>query len=140
MALESILNHIIGNANSEAENIVKKARQETDILIAEAREKTEIRVVEFVRERTEEYEKLKQKMIVNARLEARKKILQEKQDLISRVFEQLKPELTNLNLMQDRVMFDSVQPVPAPAGLYADNLRADFEQEIADILFEDHRG
>jgi len=140
MALESILNHIAGNANSEAENIVKKARQEAEILISEAREKAEIRVVEFVRGRTEEYEKLKQKMIVNARLEARKDILQAKQDLISRVFEQLKPLLENLKLTQNRITFDTVQPVPAPSVLYEHNLRADFEQEIADILFEDHRG
>src|SRR3989338_2132113 len=93
MSLESIIEHIISDANAEREKIIQEARKEAQIIIREARKQAEGIYQEILGKESIACENQRQRMIVNARLEQKKNSLGAKQELINLVFENLKPGL-----------------------------------------------
>ncbi len=93
MSLESIINHILDEANAQKAQIVTQAHRESERIIQEVREEAERLYQDIFDKEKNIYESQKQKLIVDARLEAKKALLKNKQELIDYVFENLKPYL-----------------------------------------------
>jgi vacuolar-type H+-ATPase subunit E/Vma4 len=135
MSLESILKHILDEAKAEAAQIVQQAKEETAEIIQKAKEEAE-RLYQEGRDKEKAlYEKEKQKSIVQTRLEIKKNLLAAKQELIERVFKELKTALSKTQLKKQRIAPDKVQVVAQDIDFYLAKVRPDYEAEIAKILF-----
>lgn len=136
MSLESIIEHILDKANAEREKIIQQANDERNVILRQAKEEAEtLYQTNFKKERAL-YEKEKERIVVNARLESKKDLLKAKQELIDSIFEKLKTDIEGSALLKkQRITRDKVQEVKAEAGFYIDKFRFDYESEVAKILF-----
>ena len=135
MSLESILDHILDVANAEKDKIIKESKQETDKIIQAARRDAETLYQEILSREKALYESQKQKTLVSSRLEAKKNTLKAKQELIDSVFEKVKSDIGKGSFKKELISQDKTQEAEADIGFYINKLRADYETEIAKILF-----
>jgi len=135
MSLESILDHIIEQADAQKDKIIQEAKQQADIIMLSAQQEAEKLYREIINKEKSLYEAGKQKLIVNARLESRKKVLAMKQALISEAFKELKSEIKKDRFKKQQVLPDKVKDVPEDIDFYLQKIRRDNETEIAKILF-----
>ena len=135
MSLESILNNIINEANSQKEKIIQEARQQANIIIQAAKQEAEKLYQELIDREKNLSLAGKQKLIVNARLESKKKLLSAKQELIKAVFEKLRAEIKKDKLKKKQVLQDKTLDVLEDIDFYLNKIRFDYESEIAKILF-----
>ncbi len=135
MSLESILNHIITEARLAAEDILQKAKLEAEDILQKAKLEAEDIYRQGMEREKGVFEKRKQKLIVQERLAARQKILQAKQELIDEVFRELKPGLGKNKLKKQQVAYDKIHEEAEDVDFYLHRIRADYEAEIARILF-----
>lgn len=146
MSLESILDHIIEQANAQKDKIIQEANQEADAIVLSTQQEAEKLYREIIDKEKSLCQAEKQKLIVNARLESRKKVLATKQELISEVFEKLKSEIKKDKFSRSggiprwtgkkqQVLPDKVKDVPEDIDFYLQKIRRDNETEIAKILF-----
>lgn len=135
MSLDSILDHIIDQAEAQKDKIIQEAKQQADIIMLSAQQEAEKLYREIINKEKSLCEAQKQKLIVNARLESRKKILAMKQALISEAFKELKSEIKKDKFKKQQVLPDKVKDVPEDIDFYLQKIRRDNETEIAKILF-----
>lgn len=135
MSLESILNYILAKADSEKQGIIREAKREADNIIREAKREAQELYQIIINQAKADCERHKQRLIVNARLEARNNLLKIKQELIDALIERLKPGLGKERLKGRRVFLDSEQDISEDANFYLDKIRLDYESEIARQLF-----
>jgi len=140
MSLDSILNHIIAEADSQKEKIIQEANQQAQGIIQDAKEEADKLYQEIIDKEKSLYLAERQKLIVNGRLEAKKNLLQAKQDSIDLLFEKLKNQLTKEKFRKKRVFLDKEQDTPEDMNFYLDKIRVDYESEIAQSLFTDAPG
>lgn len=139
MALESIIEHITGEANAQKENLIRDANLQAEVIIKDAQtEAAQIYKDTFEKGRAS-LEAEQQKLIVNARLEARKKLLFAKQGLIDKVFEGLKNEIDKEKLKKKQILHDKVKEVSEDFDFYLNQLRRACETELARILFDNRQ-
>lgn len=137
MSLESIVEQILSEANSEREKIIQQAQIEAQGLIQEAKiEADKIYEDLFAKERQKQ-ENQKQKQIVASKLMQRKTLLQTKQEIINSVFEKIKAVLKPDKFKKQMVLADKIQEAPLDTSVYLGKLRRDYETEIAKILFDE---
>lgn len=136
MSLDSILNHIINNANIEAEKIIKQAHLSKENILKEAKEEADKIYNQRLKKEKAACERIKQGLLVNARLENKKNILATKQELLSQVFEKLKPAFASTKLSKQLIGRDKTSEVAEDIDFYIDKIRTDYETEVARILFE----
>ncbi len=77
----------------------------------------------------------KNRIMINGRLEAKKRLLEAKRELLSSVFAGLEPLLAEKGLMKEQVLPEGTRNVPEESGFYLEELRQDFESEVAAVLF-----
>lgn len=135
MSLESILDHIIDQADAQKDKIIQEASQQADAIVLSAQQEAEKLYREIIDKEKSLCQAQKQKLIVNARLESRKKILAMKQALISEAFKELKSEIKKDKFKKQQVLPDKVKDVPEDIDFYLQKIRRDNETEIAKILF-----
>jgi len=135
MSLESIIKHILGEADSHRDKIIQEAKQQRDKIIREAKLEAERLYREAINKEKALAEAQKQRLIVNARLEEKKNLLKAKQELIDSVFKELKSTLAKDRFKKQRVLTDRVKEVPEDIDFYLKKVRQDNETEIARILF-----
>lgn len=135
MSLESILNHILGQANAEREKIIQQARQQAEKIIRQAGQEAENLSRQIIAEERNLSGRTRQRLIVNARLAGRKDLLKAKQELIDTVFEKLKLSLGKAKLKKQQVTKEGIEEVSEDIGFYLNKIRSDFENEIAKALF-----
>ncbi len=135
MSLQSILEHILGDAHSGAEKIIREVETEAAGIIQAAKKEADKLYREILERERAAYERHKQQLIVNARLEAKKSLLQTKQELIDSAFQRLKSGLKGDRFKKQEVSFDKIKEVGEDIGFHLDNFRHDYEIEIAEILF-----
>lgn len=138
MSLESILSHILDKANTERERIIQEARSEAQRIIKEANLEAEKLYQGILDKERTLYERQKQRLIVNARLESRKDLLAAKQELVDSVFKKLKSTLNKTKLKKQQVAQEKVHEVAEDIDFYLNQIRPDCESEIAKILFKDY--
>jgi len=135
MSLESILDRILAEAQLKAEDIIRQARQEAEDIIRQARQEAANIYRESIDREKSIFEKRKQKLIVQAHLEGKKKILAAKQELIDEVFKDFKLSLGKNKLKKQQVAYDKVHEVAEDVDFYLGRIRPDYEADIARILF-----
>jgi vacuolar-type H+-ATPase subunit E/Vma4 len=135
MSLESIINHILGEANSQKAKIIQEANQQAHEIIQTAKEDADKIYQEIIEREKSLVLAEKQKFIVNARLQAKKDLLREKQELIDLLFEKLKTQLGKGKFKKRQVFLDKEQDIPGDIDFYLAKIRVDFESEIAKYLF-----
>lgn len=135
MSLGSILKHIVGDADAESEKILKAARAEAGRITEQAHQEAEaLYQANLAREKTA-FEKGRLRLVVNARLENRKLLLGAKQELIDAVFNKLKSSLGKSKPKKQEIMHDKTREASADIDFYLSEIRLDFENQVARILF-----
>lgn len=135
MSLESILNKITHNGNLEGKKIIQEARKEAEGIIQQAKEEADKLYRQILEKEKSLYESQKQKLLVNARLEDKKNLLKAKQELIAEIFERLKSEIPKGKIKEQHILQHKTEEVSEDVDFYLDNLRHDYETEIARVLF-----
>jgi vacuolar-type H+-ATPase subunit E/Vma4 len=134
MALESILDHILAEARAEKEKIIAQAKQEYQVMIRQAQQEAESLYQGGLAQENTRLESERNKMLVRARLEGRKGILQVKQEAIDYVFAKLKTHITTGKLKKQQVFQDRISESSEDIDFYLNRIRSDCESEIAKIL------
>jgi vacuolar-type H+-ATPase subunit E/Vma4 len=137
MSLESILEHILTGAQTEADKIIQQAKLEADKIIQQAKLESENLYQGIMEKEKALYLKQKQQLIVNAHLQQKRSLLLAKQELMGTVFERLKSNLKSDKLKKEEIFIDRVHQAQADAGFYLDKFRQEYETEIARILFRE---
>ncbi len=114
MSLEKILARIADDAQKEADRITERAAFNAGEIIQKAEEETEILKAESLQRAKEEATQRKERMIAMARLDFRKRILDEKQRAIDVVFRGAIEKLCNLKddeyrALMKRMLLSGVQ-------------------------------
>ncbi len=135
MSLESILEHINSDAKSRKENIIQSAKDEAAQILERARADAQKAYEEITGRQKSLAESQKQKLIVAARLQARKDLLGVKQEFINAVFEKLKSQTVKEQVHKTSVFLDREVNTPEDAEFYITKIRSEHESEIARILF-----
>lgn len=91
-----IIERIKEDADKEAEAILVEARKEAEAILEEARRKAEQRKRDIIAKGEKEAELLRQRIVANAKLKARKSGLDAKEELISAVFKEAEKELSRV--------------------------------------------
>lgn len=135
MALESILNHILQEANKQREEIIQEARLKAQDLIRQAHQEAAELYQNTLDKEKALLTREKQKIIVNARLDSKKNLLMTQQELIDVVFDKLKFSLKSEKFKKQQIYLDKVKEAPEDIDFYLNRLRLEHEAEIARILF-----
>ena len=134
MAIESITNTILAEANQEAEKIIRQAQEEAVKLRQQAKQEAAVLREEIIGRERSLAEKEKQRLMVSARLESKKEILKAKQEFIDELFKKVKAQLKQDEFKKEQVFQDRTEEVPENIDFYLQNLRIKYETEIAGII------
>ena len=135
MSLESIISRIVNQATKEEERIVADALLGRDRIMDEAAKEAKAIHESRVKKESAACEIRKQREVVKARLDYRKKLLETKQAMIAEVFLDLKKALKDHKVKKEEVYADRTKEVPEDSGFYIAKLMQDYETQIAKILF-----
>lgn len=135
MSLESILEHILNDAALGREKIIQEAGGQAQTILREARQEADILYQDILRKAGSDDASQKQRRIVGARLEYKKRLLEAKQELIDSVFKKAKSTLKSGVFRKQLVFADKVSEAAADIDFYFSKFRQDYETEIAQILF-----
>lgn len=136
MSLESILEHILNEAEDQKKKILQEALAQADAIIRQAKEEATRLYNSIVAKEKSLHEHHKQKLIVNARLELKKNLLAAKQEMIGEVFSKLKSALKTERFKKEQVSYEKVKETVEDIDFYLAMLRQEQETEIARILFK----
>ncbi|MCM8795381.1 MAG: V-type ATP synthase subunit E family protein [Candidatus Omnitrophica bacterium] len=139
MSLESILAHILSEAQATADKIIQQANLEAEKI----RQKTQEEIDAFYQQNIEREKALcaqeKLKSIVLTRLEAKKNLLRAKQKLIDVVFSQAKAQLLKDQIKKEQITKESRRQMDADIDFYLKQLRQDYVGAISKILFNEDK-
>jgi len=96
MGADKITSKILEDAEINANSIKSKAQIEADKILEDAKREAEKRKNEIIKKGEKEAEMIKNRIIAEARLNARKKMLKERENLIEMAIEKLKEDLITL--------------------------------------------
>lgn len=113
---EAIINRIIDDANVKAEQILEQANKASQQKIKEAKEWENAYYVEQEKLLDREVLDIIERKVTSANLDKRKIILQAKQELIGKVFEQVKNQLSKLDKKQYLSLVEKLITVSADDG------------------------
>jgi len=135
MSLDSIIEHILKEAEAEKEKIIQQAQQERAALIQQTKKEADQLYHHSIETETARLERQKQGLIVQARIESKKQLLKTKQELIDTAFVRLKSTLKKDKLKKEQISYDKIDEVNEDIDFYLNKVRPDYETEIAKILF-----
>lgn len=139
MSLESIVEHILGNAWQEAEKIILQAKQEADKLTAQAKQEAAALYQEMIAKEKSAYDHERQRAVVQARLANRSSYLSAKQEIMAALFKKLAAEMRVEDFKKQQVSWDKARPAAENAEFLMSKIRLEHETEIAGILFGENR-
>ncbi len=135
MSLESIINHILEEASAKEQEIIQQAKKEAGRMIQEARLEADNLYQGIIIKAKADAERQKHQLLVQARLEQKKKLLRTKQESIDSLFQELKSTLGEGKIKKQEVYGDKIKEVAEDIDFYLEKIRHDYESEIAGILF-----
>jgi vacuolar-type H+-ATPase subunit E/Vma4 len=135
MALDSIIAHIRTQAASQAETIMEQTRRQEARLLNDGRSAAEKLYRDLLAGEKNRVERLKQHQLVSCRLENRKKILRTKEEILDSLFEKVRTHLQQGGIKKQVVSAHGLREFPEDTGFYLQQLRRDFETQIAALLF-----
>lgn len=136
MSLDSIVERIQIEGLAQKEKIIQAAQKEAEELIYRARLEAERLNREIIETEKAIAERQKQSLIVNARLKARNALLSAKQELIGAVFEKVKISVGKGKFKKYLIFHEKISEAAQDPADYFENIRHEFETEIAGILFD----
>ncbi|MDD5255201.1 MAG: V-type ATP synthase subunit E family protein [Candidatus Omnitrophica bacterium] len=135
MSLDAIISHIAAEASAQKEALLAQARQEAERIIQEARLEAASLSRDILRQKQGEAEKARQKIIVAARLDARRKTLGVRQEIMEQVLQKLKSEIGSERFRKVLVTQAGEDEAAADVDFYLENMRLEHEGEISRVLF-----
>ncbi|HIQ39294.1 MAG TPA: V-type ATP synthase subunit E [Methanothermococcus okinawensis] len=96
MGVDEIVSKILEDANKEAEKIKDEAQVEASKILEDARKEAEKRKNEILKKGEKEAEMVKNRIIAEAKLKVRKKMLIKREELIEKAVKKLKEDLMKL--------------------------------------------
>ncbi len=97
MALKNITNRIVKDAEKDANQIIKEVEQKAELIKKEKNELAKKEAQVLLEKNEKKAKEIHQRIIANAKLEARKIALGQKRDVIKKVFEEAKEKLYSIN-------------------------------------------
>lgn len=107
MGLQDVKSDIIQEAESKAEKIEEEAEQQKEEILEEAEQEAEEIRQEHSRNLEQEKQSFEQKKLANARMKARQKKLEAKQEYIRKAFQQFREELDDLDEEEKQEYFEN---------------------------------
>jgi len=135
MAIESIVEHILKQARLQRERIIAEALEKKADSARRSAEEAAILFSGAIQNAERAAAAEKNRIMITGRLEAKKRLLEAKREVLSSVFAELEPVLREKGLMKEQVLSDGSRSVPEESGFYLEKLRQDCESEIAAVLF-----
>ena len=135
MSLESILSRIESETLARREEIIQEAKENAARIIKESVIQARSLYEQILKTEGLRYENQKQRLLVNARLEAKKNQLKVKQELISNVFNNLKHHCQKSKLIKYQISQDTVRETQLDVDTYLEQMKFDYESKIAEIIF-----
>lgn len=129
MGLDDVKAEILDEAERKAQNIVDEATDHKDEVLSDAEQRAENIVEEAQNEAEKEAEALRRKELSSARMEARKKRLAAREDVLDDAFDQFRETVLNLDEDEERELIE--------AGLDRLSETADIGTVHAPAAFED---
>lgn len=135
MSLESILQHIIEEANNQREIILKEARRQAEIILKEARQQAEQESRDFWQGFNLDIERQNKKIITAANIEKKKSISEAKYSAVDEVFNTLKERLNKNTLPKKNIIWKdkSLEERLSPEE-FIQRIRSSYEFEIVKML------
>jgi V/A-type H+-transporting ATPase subunit E len=96
MAVEDILKRIASDAEKSAQEILAEARREADAILAQSRQKSGLELERMRAKARQRASEERNRIVTLAKLGARRDLLQEKQALIDRVFEDARESVATM--------------------------------------------
>jgi V/A-type H+-transporting ATPase subunit E len=96
MAVEDILKRISSDAEKAAQEILAETRREADAILAQSREKSGLELERMRAKARQRATEERNRIVTLAKLGARRDLLQEKQALIDRVFEDVRTSVATM--------------------------------------------
>ncbi len=137
MSLEKIIASIIAEAEREGDTLIRDATARADALIQDAHQEAGRLYGLLCRQEKQRLDRERQTVLVKARLDARKQVLRAKQELISELFDALKPQLALHKPKKKEIFPDRELEAAADMQVYVATVRADLESQVAERLFGD---
>ena len=135
MAIESIIEHILKQARQQRERIIAEAMEKKADFARRSAEEAAVLFSDAIKDAERAAEAERNRIMISGRLEAKKRLLEAKREILSAVFAEMEPVLMGKGLMKEQVLSDGFRRVPEERGFYLEKLRQDFESEIAGVLF-----
>ncbi|WP_423791932.1 V-type ATP synthase subunit E [Methanocaldococcus indicus] len=96
MGIDKIKSKILEDATAEANKIIEEAKKEKEEILKKAEEEAKKRKEEILKRGEKEAELLKNRIIAEAKLEAKKKLLKAREEIIEKAIEKLREDLKKL--------------------------------------------
>ncbi|EHP89067.1 V-type proton ATPase subunit E [Methanotorris formicicus] len=96
MGVEKITSKIMDDAKKKADEIIKKAEEEASVILKNAEEEAEKRKNTILKKGEKDAEMTKNRIIAEAKLTAKRMILEEKEKIIEMAIEKLREDLAKL--------------------------------------------
>jgi len=136
MSLEKILDKILEEARSEAEQILLNSRQKAEVITQNARKQGEMQAKAILEQAERQGNLEASRLVTQARLEKRIKMLSCKKDLIDEVLEKAFPEQKGerLRLKRKIIRKDGELEEFVDQEKLKQELRSKLEKDIVEVL------
>ena len=108
MGLEKIIDKILAEGRSKADAIIADARQKAEQILADARMRAEEEKQKRIKEANEKFEDTRRRQIALAKLEARKRILRVRCDLIDEAFSKASDAIGKIPVDSQRKLVENL--------------------------------
>jgi V/A-type H+-transporting ATPase subunit E len=135
MSLEKIIGSIRASAETQADAVVREATEQANGIIQAVHQQAGDVYDRLCAQEQQKLQRHREKVLVNARLDARRAILQAKQELIDDIFDLLKVELVKARLKKKEIFSDGQREAACDLDFYLAGLRNDYESQVALRLF-----
>lgn len=136
MSVKNIVNHILSGAQSGKESALQEAKVQAADIVERAGKEAEAVYQDIFNKGKQKAENNKNQLVVNARLEAKKKMLAAKQDIIGRIFGEIKKQGIAGKVKKEVIYIDKVSQAEQDVDFYLDKIRLEHEAALAEILFK----
>lgn len=135
MGIDSILERILNEGKRQQDAIISEAVAQAEKIGVEGQQTAREASRKILGEEVARIAMNRQRRLTAVRLENRKDVLRVKQEIMARLFTELKPALKKKRLKKRQVSIAQVKDVGEDVDFFLARLRQDVETEIAAILF-----
>ncbi len=144
MGLEQVKNEILNEAETRANKIIEEAEEQRDELLSEAEEKADRIVSDAEQDAENEAQALRQKRLSAARMQAKRKRLEAREDLLEQVYDQFRERVQDLDEDREEELIEnaleSLSDDIEIGTVYASAAHEDLAEQYGDFEEKDITG